>query len=376
MLRILVACGVLAATSPSQDVLGLLNRTDTSFTSRGSSTPPNTNPSFAFVRIDHENYAGWGIDAANPGMHSIQGLRVVLQDQIANTPETFGILVYGEDAAAPDFPDIATPLGTAGPVPTPASAATTAIVWDLRASFTTPILAPTGADVFPAVDLPQPVGNVWPNDGLSVHALYYVMVTSGTFDLPGAAHPTASQAGNGGYHVPVAMIGPTYTITPRQWKIEPIVGGAVGVAGTITNQTVSAPLSTAAPGTSSMASGLHPDARNPPLNPGRADDVASRWFRTGTPNNTPVLFLLDIGSFGIPIPVSALVPGSTGTTCLNIASAQVTGIVFTVSGEAILPITIPAGVRPFLAGIPLLHQAAAFNAAGGVDANGCTRQVF
>ena len=361
-----------------QDVLGLLNRTDTSFTSRGSSSAPNTNPSFAFVRIDHENYAGWGVDPANPATRTIQGLHLVLQDQVGATPETFGTAIYRENQGLPNYPDIAAPLATAGPFPTPPNTLTTAAVLDVIVNFATPVSAPTNEDLFMAVELPQPaVGGTWPSDGLSVHALYYVNVTSGSFDLPGGSHPTTPpEQGNGGYHVPSLALGPTYTTTPRQWKIEPVVPGAAGVAGTITNQTT-APQSTVAPGTSSMASGLYPDAVNPPRNLGRLDNISGRWFRSGTPDNTPVFFLLDLGTFGPEIPMPAIVAGSTGVACLNLATAQLIGLGFTFNSEAIFPIAIPAGARPLLTGVSLMHQAAGFNATtGGVDANGCTRQVF
>ncbi|MEC7585148.1 MAG: hypothetical protein VYE77_12595 [Planctomycetota bacterium] len=380
MVRIYLA--VLAAIpGPAllgQGVLGLLNGTDTSFTSRGSSSAPNTNPSFAFARIDHEHYAGWGIDPANPGTRTIQGMRLVLQDQIGSTAETYGMTLYPENATLANYPDVAAPLAAAGPFPTPPNSLTTAAVFDVLVNFATPVAAPTNEDLFLAVELPQPAaGGTWPTDGLSMHALYYVNVTSGSFDLPGGSHPTAPpEQGNGGYHVPSIGLGPTYTTTPRQWKIEPLVPGATGVPGTITNQ-VSAPQSTTAPGTSSMASGLHPDATSPPLNPGRVDDISGRWFRSATPNNTPVFFLLDLGTFGPEIPMATILAGSTGVSCLNLATAELIGLSFTINGEATFPIAIPAAARPLLAGVSLMHQAAGFNATtGGIDANGCTRQVF
>lgn len=373
---LLVAAAVaLTFHTPCQDVMGLLNNTDTSFTSRGSATGPNTNPSFAFVRIDQEHYGGWGYDPANPGQRAIQGIRVVLQDQIGSTPETFGVLIYGEDPAQPDYPDISTSLGGVSGVPVTGTAAG-AQVSDVLVTFATPILVPAGTDVYPAVDLPQPTGAVWPTDGLSVHALYYGATTSGTFDAPGGSHPTATQYGNSGYHVPAIPQAATYTTTPRQWKIEPILAGATGVAGTVTNQT-SAPQSNTAPGSSSMASGLHPDAVSPPLNAGRVDDISNRWFRSSAADGTVVLFFFDLGPLGLELPGNLLVPGSTGLACLNTTSAEFVGIGLTLAGEASYTIPIPAGVRPILGGLSVSHQAAALNAAGGgVDLGICTRQVL
>ena len=367
---------LVLASAPAQDFLGIMNRTDTSFTSRGSATVPNSNPSVAFDRIDKETYAGWGFDPLNPGMRQIIGLHAWLQDQIGTTPETFQFVVYPEDPASLNFPNVAAPIGTTGPIPTPPTTATGAIAWEFTANFATPLLVPATSDTFVGVILPTPATGTWPADGMSCWALYYVSVTSGISDLPGASHPTLQpENGNGGWYVPSLPSGPTYTVTPRQWKIEPIVPGAAGVAGTITNQTT-APSSNVAPGTSSQGSGLYPDAQNPPLNAGRVDDIAGRWFKSNTPDNTPVFFLMSLGAFGPEIPVNSILPGSTGVTCIDLATNTVLGISFTTAGEAFLTISIPAGARSIVAGLVLVHQAAAINATGGIDANGCTRQIL
>ncbi|GAB4142391.1 MAG: hypothetical protein Fur0037_09590 [Planctomycetota bacterium] len=378
----LAAAFCVAASLSAQDYLGLLNRTDTSYTSRGSTTIPNQNPSQVFGRMDHETYESWGYDPANPGMHRITGMHAYLQDQVGTTPETYSFLIYTEDASAPNFPDVTAPLGSVGPLPTPASSATGAVAWSLVASFATPILAPSTADVFLAVGLPQPASGVWPADGMSCHALYYVTTASGVFDLPGASHPTAppEEVGNGGWYVPnppTGPIPPTYTVTARQWKIEPIVLGATGLAGAITNQT-SAALSNTAPGTSSQSSGLYPDAQNPPLNAGRVDDIANRWFMTSAGAGTPVLFFMGLGGFGPEIPLNAMVPGSTGAVCLNMGFMSLLGFGLTsTTGEAYQVIAIPAPARSTIAGLAILHQAVGLNVAtGGLDANGCTRQIL
>jgi hypothetical protein len=379
---LLSLCLVVAAPSAfAQDVLGTLNRSDASFTSRGSTSLPNTNPSYVVQRLDKEHYAGWGADPASPGMRRIHGFHAFVQDQIGNTAETIAFLVFTENAAAPNYADVTTPLGSTGPIPIPVSASASAVPYEVTANFATPVLAPAGGDVFLAIDLPQPATGTWPTDGMSVHALYYVSSTgtqSATiYDLPGTSHPTTpiEQQGHGSWYVPSPPTGPIYTLTPRQWRIEPIVPGAAGVAGAITNQT-SLPLSNVAPGASTQGSGLHPDAQSTPLNAGRADDIAGRWFRTGTPDGTPVFFLIDLGTFGPEIPVSVFLPGSTGVVCLNLATMQVLGLAFTAGNEAFLPITIPAPARAIVAGVSVLHQSAAFLPTGTADANGCTRQVL
>lgn len=373
------ALALLPALALAQSPLGILNKVDTSFTSRGSTTLPNTNYSAVFDRLDKEAYAGWGVDPLNPGMRKINGLTASLQDEIGTTPETFSLVVYTEDPVAANYPLVATPLGIVGPLPTPATTVTTAIAWTLTASFATPVLAPANADVFVGAELPQPATGTWPSDGMSCWAMYYVLVASNICDLPGASHPTAppEEVGNGGWYVPGQPNGPTYTLNPRQWKIEPLVDGAAGVAGTITNQTT-AVSSNAAPGTSCQASGLYPDAASPPLNAGRADDIAGRWFKTGAPAGAPVLFFLGFGNFGVELPMGAIMPGSSGVLCLDLLRSSMIGLGFTsASGEAFYVIGIPPAARARVAGLRLVHQAFAFDpVSGGIDANGCTRQIL
>jgi hypothetical protein len=285
-------------------------------------------------------------------------------------------MVFTESATQPNYPDLSAPLGTIGPIPTPVNTATGPIAWEFTANFATPVLAPASADVFVGVELPNPAVGNYPTDGMSCWALYYVSVTSGISDLPGTAHPTLppEQVGNGGWYVASPQTGPFYAVTPRQWKIEPIIAGATGIAGTITNQTT-APSSNLAPGTSSQGSGLYPDALNPPLNAGRVDDVAGRWFKSNTPNNTAVLFVLAF-NFGPEIPASGMLAGSTGVLCLDLATTTVIGIQLTTNNQAFQVISIPAAARSVISGMSIVHQSAGLNAAGGVDASPCTKQMF
>ncbi|MCA8950417.1 MAG: hypothetical protein KDE27_13000 [Planctomycetes bacterium] len=367
---------LLPATAGAQSVLGILNNTDTSFTSRGSATVPNTNPSVSFVRLDKEAYAGWGVNPATPGMREILGMNGVLQDQIDTTPDTYGLVVYTEDVANPNYPDVTTPVGSVGPISLPTGTSGAAAAWAINVNFTTPMLAPATGDVFLGVDMPQPLTGTWPTDGVSCHALYYVSVTSGINDLPGGSHPTTSpEDNNGGWYSAVSTLPPTYTTTQRQWKLQPLVAGAAGVAGTITNQT-SAPQSNAAPGTSSMASGLYPDAANPPLNAGRADDIVSRWYMSGAPAGTLVFFLASFNAFGPEIPLSTFVPGS-GVVCLDTAAFFQIGFSPVTADQAFFTWTLTPAARSAVAGLRIVHQSIGLDPATGMAmANGCTRQLL
>jgi hypothetical protein len=370
-----MTCIALASGLAAQDVLGILNNTATTYTSRGGNGSANTNPSEIFDKLDKETYAGWGFDPTLPGMRVIQGLNFLLQDQVGTTAETYGIVVYTEDPALPNYPLVAAPIGSAGPFPTPASTATGAVAWNISVNFATPVQAPAAGDAFVGITLPQPASGTWPTDGVSVHAVASTGATTAQFEAPGFGMPTSppEEAGFGGFIVPgLSLV--AYS-SPRQFKVQPIVLGATGVAGAITNATV-APLSNVAPGSSSQFM-LYPDAQNPPRNAGRADDISNRWFMTGTADGTPVFFLMDLGSFGFELPLGGFLPGSTGALCLNLGSMQAVGLQFTLAGQAFNVLTIPAGARGAIAGIVLTHQAAALDPVLSVaHASPCTRQVL
>ncbi len=368
---LLIATSLLLGTVVAQTPLGTYNNVTTTYTSRGGAAGANTGaPTEVFTRIDASHYAGFGANPASPGMREIVGAQFVAQDQIGTTPETFTVLCYGEDPAAPNFPLVSAPLATVGPFATPASTATGAVAWIFSINYTTPVLAPAGQDVFLAVSFPQPATGTWPTDGMSMHA------TAAATEPAGFSYSsTPAEVGSySGYHLPAV---PTLAYSsPRQFNIDPIVNGAAGVAGTIHNIATAVPGNTP-PGTSSMFAGLFPDAQNPPLNVGRVDDVAFRWVMANTPDNTPVFFLADFGTFGSEFPLSAFLTGSQGVTCLNLGTMATVGLNFTVGGSTFNVITIPSSARGIVAGMQFLQQAAALDLATNVAvANGCTRQIL
>ncbi len=376
---VLAALAPLALTTvaAAQSELGVLLNTGVSFTSRGSNSSPNTNPSVAFVRLDSDRYAGWGVDASSPGMRTVTGITGTIQDQIGNTPETYDLLVYTEDPANLDYPLVTAPQGMAGPFPTPASTATGAIAFGYSMNFATPMTTPANADVFLGIGLPQPTGTTWPNDGLSCHAMYYVFQPPATsYDLAGPAQPSGPPGeGQSGYYVPSSTLGPTYTTTSRQWMIEAIVPGAAGVACTVTNQT-SAVASNAPPGMAGGGSGLYPDAANPPLNPGRMDDIVSRWFMAGMPDNSAVFFFASFQPIAPDIPLSLFVPGE-GAVCIDTTSFSQIALGFTSGGEATFAWNFSPTARTLIGGLSIVHQSIGIDPATSMAyANGCTRQSF
>ncbi len=370
--RLFLVAATAAVSLTAQEPMGTFHNATTAFTTRGGAAAANTaNPGFAFTRFDQSHYAGWGHDINQPLHRVIVGITCVLQDQVGVTPESFGITCFGEDPGAPNWPLVGTPVASAGPFPTPASTATGATAFIVNVNFTTPALAPRGQDVFLAFELPQPATGTWPTDGLSVHA------TAGATEPAGHSYVSTSPelAGYSGYFVPASNT--LLYSTPRQLRIDPLLNGPGGVAGTIHNIPTATPGNTA-PGTASMFAGLFPDAQNPPLNAGRVDDLGARWSMTGIADGTPVMFLADFGAFGPEIPLRYLVlAGSQGVLCLNAATMLTSNLTFTTGGQAIRAVPVPAGARAIIAGLAIMQQGLALDLTANVAmANPCTRQIL
>ncbi|MCR9247559.1 MAG: hypothetical protein NXI31_21220 [bacterium] len=390
------AAVALAAGASAQVPLGTFTNVGTTFTTRGFSAASEQNPATLFTRHDKEAYAGW-TDGAVANSREVTGLNFVIQDEDLSTQESFQIVVWsGDDATQVDFPDVnsgmvgATLIGL--PIQTGGGA------FNASFNFATPVSLPADEDVYTGLQL----NSAWTitgtpptiTDGLSVwecHAEAPTTPQAGqAWDVPGAGVPTTSPSDTfSGYYVPNPATGPAYPVK-TQFKIQPIVAISGGVAGAVTNQTnhvASTAGSTAGftvqlPGAGSavMHSGQFPDAANPPLNAGRADDLTQMFHNDSIDPNSLVFFLIDIGSFNpLEIQAASFVPGSTGVSCLNFGSQQTLGFapLMTVgtSQRAFRITTFPAAARPLLSGINWLQQAVAVDVATNtIHATACTRQ--
>lgn len=361
-----LAALLLTADASAQQPIGSTYHTGMSVGSRGALL---SSPGVLITRIDRDEVRGFGMDPSRPGKHVITGVQATLVDYEGTTPETYSVVLYGENALNPGFPNTQSPLATIGPFTLPASGAglQTQVVTHL---FATPVEAPVGGDLFVGVQLST--APAWPSDGLAVGTLLAQVTRWPLYDLPG---PTPIQhQGYGMFYRPsTQQLG--YN-TPRKLLIELLTATPGGTSTTITNQ-ASFAASNAAPGTGSFFSGLHPDARSPSRNPGRADDVGYVYLDAAMPNGTAVFFLADFGNFGPEIFLSTLVPNSVGVLCLNGATAQNIGLSLLNNGEASLTIAIPATLRPSLAGTVLVRQAIALHPTTfGLRGSPCTKQVF
>lgn len=390
MKKLLLAGAALAVCVPAQNRLGTFDNTGTTYASRGIGAG-NNNPVTLFVRIDKERYAGW-TTGVQSGTRELTGLNFVMQDQELASSDTFNLVVYGESTTQPNHPAVASPLSLTGNFILPTGGSGPG-AYNASANFATPITVPATSDVFVALRLnagwTYSGGN--PINGLSVWDIRSAATPAGpTIDVPGRGRPTNpfDEGTFGGYYVPSPLTGPAYLTTVAvMFKIQPILPIAGGVATAVTNQVIHpesgansvAGFTVQAPGagTASMLSGLFPDAANPPLNAGRADEIGMIYINTPSdvPPGSPVFFLIDLGVFSNEIQLAGFLPGSTGVTCLNIASAQTLALGFMGTGVCSHTATFPPAGRSLLTGTSWMQQAVGFNTSTlAGHAGPCTRQ--
>lgn len=363
----------IASSLPAQisNFLGFTGSFNTSYTDRGGANAINADVLQVFAAKD---YRHWLVDPADPlGMTKrFVGFRMVIQDQIGTTTESFTFVGYKDDPLAPGNPDV-NPAGTGvwfrtGPLTTPLSSATGAAVHTITWGINPPATpmnfgatwGPTDDNVYLGIGLTA--GN-WATDGIGVHMAFdFLPGNTGTnaLDVAGPRLPTlvAPQSNlvctvaNTGIPntLPTGQV-PTYPGTIgarggyRQMNLEILSRATGGVTVTQTNQlrySSSLPISppvvgAAVPqgGTTNMLSGLHPDVNDatatlpPPAgSPVRADDIGFLITERNRPNSL-CIFRLAFGPLvgGIypdgSVPM-AFIPGfnaagSAGNVCVDLA---------------------------------------------------------
>jgi hypothetical protein len=350
------------------------------------------------TRIDGSEVAGWGAQVA--GRRTITSLFYVVQDQDAlTTPgELFNIKLYPEDAANPGFPDLAAGVvyasGIAGPTATtgtpPVIAAAAMITPPAVVGTTDSVPIQGGGDVFISFEMPANAG--WPaTDGLSFHVVlgYAPSASFTVFDTPsfaqGGTPPPSLALSNQTNSHGLYRIGAGAALYTQRRNINIDVAHTTsgGRALAITNQTSYTASNNPppagfgpAPGTGDMMSGVNPDVTTFG-NPGRVDDITMEYFRTGIGTGALVVFLMEFNSsFAPELPISFYGFAGTGVSCVNVIASSVIGIGFTTTDEAFLVTAIPGAVRPTISGLPVIQQAAALDASGGIHASPCSKQTF
>jgi hypothetical protein len=363
----IAAAALLAAGATAQGLnsAGTALRNVANAFSRGGA---GTGAGELLQRFDADEIRGFGADAAHPGMQVVHGVALQARDFGFNVPDgAFDVTLYTEDPLRPDHPDLANPLGTVPDV--------VAVPLPLGATFAysrPPALAPVGRDVFVGVRV-NPTTAAF--GGLRLNLLSSA-VSSTIYDQTGAGMPASPpEANSRRLFRDVATNQLTY-LARGQYMLDLLVATPSGFPTALTNQ-ASYPLSTVSPGTTSMLSGLHPDAASPPQNAGRADEVGFVFRDVNLAAGTPIVFAAAFADFGPVVPLATLVPGSSGALCLDTVALFPLGVELLAASEAWLVTAIAPTVRASLHGQSWTQQAIAFDLTSGtLHGSGCGKQRF
>lgn len=320
------------------------------------------------MRFDADDMRGYGVESAFPGVQVVRGVALVVRDFGSSTPNNlYDVTIYTESATQPGYPDLAAPLGGSTGLIAGGGFGYVPIV------FATPALAPIGRDLFVGVRVPGTTSQV---GGIRL-AVFTSNPASSTYDLAGPALPTSPPEENSfRLYRDLTTNAVTYG-TRGQYLLDLLTTSPSGSPTTISFQ-AGYPTSNGAPGASTMISGFHPDAASPPLNAGRADDVAFLYRDLVLALGSPVMFLGAFADFGPLVPLDTYLPGSIGGICLDQGQIMVLGFgTLGFGSQCYLVSPIPAGARPWIRGISWTQQAIGFDTVNGtLHGTQCGKQQF
>lgn len=168
MLLLACALGTHAAAQTSTNVFEIYSGC-TNFTSRGSI---GANAGEYLLQVRSSHFAGVGHDATGGGTR-LAGFRYVTQDQNGVTPETYSMIVRGDQSGSPDC-TTAGRLFTTGPIATPPSTTIGPVAWQITLTLTTASTAlPLCNTFYPGGDFPAAPGWTAGTDGQSLHITDY-----------------------------------------------------------------------------------------------------------------------------------------------------------------------------------------------------------
>ncbi|MGE3174322.1 MAG: hypothetical protein AB7O97_16960 [Planctomycetota bacterium] len=395
----LVLAPIVSAQTPN--FLGFTTGFLASFADRAGANPASDVD--VLQRFDPRSYRHWLLSQADPtgGTKELTAVRIELQDQIGNTPETYNVVGYEGTGIGgitdPEYlPDrSAPPWFRTGPLQTPPSISTGA----LRMT----VLIGVGVPQAPERYLPGVSGQRervwlgvglgggnWPTDGLGV-------VMSSSTSPASVAPPgdvvgpriqdagilsgaSANYVGRREYAVPPAGVLPfdpsllvldgmpaTANGGWRQLGLEVLARTTAGVCLTQTNQP-GYPASVAPGATANMLSGLHPDINNstasqsPPAGyPARADDIGFLVTERNMPNAFVVVSMafgpfaggpLGDGSLPIASVPGFTAPGSAGVLCVDAFGPSLSFFGFSDdNGRFRVMLNLDAAARAVIAGL-------------------------
>lgn len=367
----LVLATAIALAAPSTQAqqlqpTGHLLRSITATYTRGSL---GQSASELIQRFDADDLRGFGVESAFPGVHVVRGATLGIVDYAGSTPNPqCDVTLYTEDPARPGFPDLTAPLGGVTGIDPGIG-----LFQFVSIGFPTAVLAPVGRDLFLGVRIPATTSPYW-----GVRMLF---LPGGpgtvTFDRAGPALPTSPPEANS-YCLTRDLTTNDLTYEPRgQYLVDLLTTSPSGMASALTNQ-ASWQVSILEPGGTSMLSGLHPDASNAPLNPGRADDVAFVFRDAESVLGWPVVFLGAFADFGPTVPLDQFVPGSVGGSCLDPTASFAMSLRF-LNGSLLAAhvTTIPPAARAMIQGLSWTQQAIGLDLnTGTLRGSQCVKQHF
>jgi hypothetical protein len=264
--------------------------------------------------------------------------RFVTQDEDAATQETYAVVLRRPLTAAPG-PDVTTAgeIARTAPVQTPAGTGRAA--WMITLTFTTPVTIPCEGGFFYGVEIGA--FNTTLPDGQTIHGAHYTMQALG--DNPRFGAPSLGWSFNVG--------AATATTTSINSNMSLLLTGSVLNMGGINPSNTRQPS-----GTSNYGSGgIYPDVSANP----RSDGLDARVRDYRKAGGVALLFMSrGRGTIG-PIPIG----GVTGRFRMDVLSifGPFSGALATPlperPGEAIIPMSPPAGISPALLGATVYFQA-------------------
>jgi hypothetical protein len=308
-------------------------------------------------RFDADQLHGFGADAAHPGFQVVHGVQLLAQSFGTSIPDSsMTVSIYTEDPNNPNYPDLTQSLASVASV-WPGFGFSPAI-----ANFPQPALCPVGMDVFVGIQL-----NAASSFGTMIGVLYGTQGSS-SFELCGGAMPTSPPDQNS-YRLLRQTGANTATYQSRgTYLCDLLTEAPSGAAGAVFIPTVG-------PGSTSMLSGLYPDASNPPHNNNRADNLSFVYRDYGIAASSPVAYIAAFAGFGPLVPLATLVPGSVGGLCLDQAQLFPLAVGVTNNGYHWVETVVPASVRLVISGTSWTQQAIGFDlATGTLRGTQCVRQ--
>lgn len=340
-LLLVAAAATLAASASAQNALGFSHGYSTSYTARLGAG--GMNPGVVLNHYDTRDYLDWMLDPADPtgGTYLATGCRLVVQDQVGATADSFRVVAYNE-GSTPGFPDQAAFWIRTAPINLPASTATGPVAWIYTVGFGATAVA-KGPKWFGAeLNL---ANGTWPADGISTWIVGSYGPPATVADFPSTAitqmpqtNITCAMPVDATTGIPTAAAAYTGGTRNQIW-FEIRANVASGVPVTITNQTTFPvsnpggannliPAGTVPLGGSTTAlSGLYPDVNNT-TNNNRFDDIGFLVNDSTVPNGLVFVLVAFGGNPLGSVPLTFLMgsqanPATKGNVCIDFTTAAV-----------------------------------------------------